>query len=120
MKNLLEKELELIKPDIKYQVAYILQNSFKTKCGNAISKVIGLNLGEMFVDTQNSNFREDIIIHKMKMKARVKLHLDTGKFKEATIALKLHNDIHLTFNKSKNEYRILNGNLIKIMDSNPN
>jgi hypothetical protein len=120
MKKLLEKELELIKHTLKNQVSLVLKHDFETNCGSEIFKVLGVNIGEIVVDTHNSNFREDIVIRKMKMKARVKLHLNCGAFKEATIPLKLHNDIHLTFNKSNNEYRILNGNHIKIMDLNPN
>lgn len=120
MKKLLEKELELIKPTLKNQVSFVLKHNFETNCGSEISKVLGVNIRDIIVDIDNSNFREDIVIRKMKMKARVKLHLNSGAFKEATIALKLHNDIHLTFNKNANEYRILNGNRIRIMDMNPN
>jgi hypothetical protein len=54
------------------------------------------------------------------MKARVKMNQENGSFKESTISLKLNNDIHLIFNKNKNEYKIIKSNPIKILDINPN
>lgn len=120
MKNLLEKEIELIKPILKNQVTDVLQNDFQANCGNSILKVLGINLGEIFVDTKNSNFREDIVINKLKMKARVKLNTGVGAFKEATLSLKLNNSIHLTYNRAVNQYKIINGDHFKFIDLNRN
>ncbi|MDG1527799.1 MAG: hypothetical protein P8I51_04475 [Polaribacter sp.] len=120
MKNLLEKEIELMKPTLKNEVSLILKNDFETKCGSLIYKVLGVNIGEILVDTHNSAFRENIVIRKIKMKARVKMNQENGSFKESTISLKLNNDIHLIFNKNKNEYKIIKSNPIKILDINPN
>ena len=120
MKNLLEKELELIRPALKNEVSLILKNDFETKCGNSIFKVLGINIGEILVDAHNSNFRENIVIQKVKMKARVKMNQESGTLKESTISLKLNNDIHLIFNKNKNQYKIVKSNPIKILDINPN
>ena len=120
MKTLLEKELELIKPTLKEQVSNILKDNFEPNCGHKIFKVLGVNIGDIVVDTLNSNFREHIIIHKVKMKARVKLNLGSGTFKESTLSLKLHNDIHLTFHKNSNQYRIINRDHFKIIDLNSN
>ena len=54
------------------------------------------------------------------MKARVKMNQENGALKESTIPLKLNNDIHLIFNRNKNEYSIVKSNPIKILDIKPN
>jgi len=120
MKNLLEKELELIKPILKDQVKDVLQNGFQANCGNSIIKVIGINLGEIFVDTKNSNFRENILINRLKLKARVKLNHGANAFKESTLSLKLNNSIHLTYNRTVNQYKVINGTHFKFIDLNNN
>jgi hypothetical protein len=44
MKNLLEKEIELMKPTLKNEVSLILKNDFETKCRSSIYKVLGVNI----------------------------------------------------------------------------
>lgn len=118
MKNLLEKELELIKPILKNKIADFLQGDFKANCGNSVFKVVGIHLGEIFVDTSISNFREDIVINKLKIKARVKLNLDTGSCKETTLSLRLNDIIHLSFHRGLNTYKIINSTYLRFIDLN--
>ena len=120
MKKLLEKELGLIKPTLKNEITLILKNEFETKCGNTILKVLGVNIREISVNIEQSNFRENIVIQKINMKARVKINQQNGAVKESTIALNINNDLHLTFNKTSNQYKVIKSNPVKIMDINLN
>ncbi len=120
MKKLLEKELELIKPAIKTQVSHKLQSNFHTKAGNKINKVISVNIKKIQFDLENSIIREDLVINDVKIKARVQTYSNTGKSKHSTISLKLDNDVHLTFLKSINQYKIMNSSHFKIVDLSQN
>lgn len=107
MKKLLEKELELIKPTLKSHISTALEKNYKTTLGTSITKVLGVHIGEIDVDEYNSNFREQIIINDIKLKARVKTNCNSSK-KESTIKLKLNKEIHLFFIKKINEYKVIN------------
>ena len=108
MKRLLEKELELIKPPLKNHIASALENNFETSAGGYISKVLGVHIGAIDVDVQNSNFRNEIVINDIQIKARVKVDNSQSKNVD-TIRLKLNTDIHLLYQKNLSEYKVIGG-----------
>lgn len=114
MKKLLEKELDLMRPAIKSKISNTLENDFETSTGNTIDKVLGVHIVDMEVDTRYSNFRDQIVINDLKMKARVKVNKKPKK--ESTIKLKLNNEIHLLYHKNSNEYKVINSEKIHIVD----
>jgi hypothetical protein len=106
MKKLLDKELELIKPPLKNHISSALENNYETNKGETISKVLGIHISDIDVDAFSSNFREQILVNELKMKARVKVK-NTSK-KESTIKLTLNEDILLSYHKNTKQYKVIN------------
>jgi hypothetical protein len=116
MKTLLEKEEKLISASIRELVYNILSNDFNLKSGKIITKVNKIQIGNIIVDSEKSEFKEEIFINSIEIIASITVQLTEHSYKDDAINLLPTDVIHLKYNNTRKGYNIVNTDSFSFVD----
>lgn len=111
-----DKERKKIEETIqKWITEYVLNDNFKTRRGKKIGRVENVECKNLKFNEEESDFRNEIFLHNVRMNLRVWEIQETSE-KKQDLDLGANKPLVLKYNEKKEAYEILNDNEINIID----
>jgi hypothetical protein len=116
MEELLKKEIEKIKIPLIAHIQAVLEDDFKTTSGREIRNIIRIQIGEILVDSENSDFNGDIVINRIEIVANANCLLNEGAYRREDLVIRPTNTIYLKYDHPSGLYSIMNADKFDLMD----
>lgn len=116
MKELFDKELELLKKPILELIIKKLSDGFTNRKGDLVIKIENVSLLNLSIDEKNSELRECIVVSSTYAKARVWVKFSEDSESSDNLDLMTINKINLLFNNETKTYYVDGAENVKLIN----